>query len=154
MLPGYISQKAAPVGEAYSIDPKRSANMARIGQRDTAPELAVRRLLHNLGHRFRLHRRDLPGKPDITLPRHRLAVLVHGCFWHRHRRCRFAYTPKTRVEFWSRKFEQNVIRDKRVNRQLRALGWTVLTVWECETFDTISLTQRLERFFKRLDGHA
>jgi len=79
-----FSKRSAPVREAISVDPKRSANMARIGQRDTAPELAVRRSLHSLGYRFRLHRRDLPGTPDIALPRHRLAVLVHGCFWHRH----------------------------------------------------------------------
>jgi DNA mismatch endonuclease, patch repair protein len=142
------------VRQAISVDPKRSANMARIGQRDTAPELAVRRSLHSLGYRFRLHRPDLPGKPDITLPRHRLAILVHGCFWHRHPRCRFTYTPKTRVEFWTHKFDQNVARDRRVDRELRSMGWTVLTVWECETFDSVALTQRLERFFKELDGHA
>lgn len=140
--------------EAISVDPKRSANMARIGQQDTAPELAVRRSLHSLGYRFRLHRRDLPGKPDITLPRHRLAVLVHGCFWHRHPGCRYAYTPKTRVGFWTHKFDQNVARDKRVDRELLALGWTVLTVWECETFDSSALTQRLEHFLKGMDGHA
>ena len=149
-----LTNERAPVRKAYTIDPKRSAMMARIGQRDTQPELTVRRSLHRLGYRFRLHRRDLPGTPDITLPRYRLAVLVHGCFWHRHPRCRFAYTPKTRVEFWSRKFDQNVARDKTVNRKLRALGWTVLTVWECETFDSVALTQRLEGFFKRLDGRA
>ena len=79
------------------VDPKRSAMMARIGPRDTAPEIAVRRVLHRMGYRFRLHRQDLPGKPDVVLPRHRMIFLIHGCFWHRHSGCRFAYMPKSRV---------------------------------------------------------
>ena len=136
------------MGEGYSVDPKRSAMMARIGPRDTQPELAVRRLLHRLGYRFRLHRRDLPGKPDITLPRHGVAIQVHGCFWHRHPHCRFAYTPKSRIEFWGTKFAKNVSRDKKVERELRSLGWRVLTIWECETFDSEQLTKRLERLFE------
>jgi len=141
------------VGEQASIDPKRSAMMARIGQRDTQPELAVRRLLHGLGYRFRLHRRDLPGRPDIILPRYRIAILVHGCFWHRHRRCQFAYVPKSRIEFWTRKFQQNIDRDKRVSRELRARGWKVLTVWECQTFDTGALDRRLRRLLAIRRSH-
>jgi len=137
------------VSEAKAIDPKRSAMMARIGPRDTAPELTVRRTLHRLGYRFRLHRKDLPGRPDITLPRHRVVVLVHGCFWHRHPDCRYAYTPKSRVEFWTKKFQQNVERDARVQRELEARGWTVLTVWECETFDTDRLDTRLRKLLRR-----
>jgi DNA mismatch endonuclease (patch repair protein) len=124
-------------------DPKRSAMMARIGPRDTAPELAVRRTLHRLGYRFRLHRADLPGKPDIVLPRHRTVFLVHGCFWHRHPGCRFAYRPKSRVEFWESKFKRNVARDRKVERELREGGWTVHVVWGCETRDPLALERRL-----------
>src|SRR5271155_5773093 len=95
---------------------ERSAMMARIGQRNTAPEIAVRRILHRLGLRFRLHRRDLPGTPGIVLPRRKLAILVHGCFWHHHAGCRFAYTPKSRVGFWNAKFDRNVARDHDVEK--------------------------------------
>lgn len=136
------------MAEATAIDPKRSAMMARIGQRDTAPELSVRQSLHRLGYRFRLHRRDLPGRPDITLPRYRTIIFVHGCFWHRHANCRYAYMPKSRVEFWSNKFEKNVERDERVRRELEASGWNVITVWECETFDADRLEARVRKLLQ------
>jgi DNA mismatch endonuclease, patch repair protein len=119
--------------------------MARIGPRNTAPEMAVRRMLHRLGLRFRLHRRDLPGTPDIVLPGGKLAILVHGCFWHRHAGCRFAYTPKSRVEFWKAKFERNVARDQEVQQALADLGWRVCVVWECETSDSAALEAALRR---------
>jgi DNA mismatch endonuclease, patch repair protein len=138
------------MAEAHVVDPKRSAMMARIGQRNTVPEVTVRRSLHRLGYRFRLHRRDLPGTPDIVLPRHRVAVLVHGCFWHRHQNCRFAYTPKTRVEFWTRKFEKNVERDQRTERALQDRGWAVVTIWECETSDAAGLDARLRKVLRRV----
>lgn len=128
-----------------SISAARSRNMAAIRGRDTSPELKVRRLLHRLGYRFRLHRRDLPGSPDIVLPRHKTVVFVHGCFWHRHPGCRYATTPKTREEFWSRKFEQNVQRDHHQQKQLQEMGWSVMVVWECELLDLPSLTARIER---------
>lgn len=111
---------------------RRSALMSRIRGRDTGPELAVRRALHAAGHRFRLHRRDLPGRPDIVLPGLRTAVFVHGCFWHRHEGCRNATTPGTRTDFWQAKFAANVERDARVARALEALGWKVVVIWECE----------------------
>lgn len=133
------------------IDPKRSAMMARIGPRDTAPEMAVRRALHRLGYRFRLHRRDLPGKPDVVLPRHRTVFMVHGCFWHRHTGCRFAYMPKSRVEFWQNKFEGNVARDRRVVRELKKLGWVVRIIWECESKDSSGLEERLRSQLARTD---
>jgi DNA mismatch endonuclease (patch repair protein) len=123
--------------------------MARIGQRNTAPEIAVRRILHRLGLRFRLHRRDLPGTPDIVLPRRKLAILVHGCFWHRHAGCRFAYTPKSRVEFWNAKFDRNGARDHEVENALTGLGWRVRVVWECETRDPGALERRLRTLIPR-----
>lgn len=116
--------------------------MSRIRGKDTTPEVAVRSALHRLGYRFRLHRRDLPGRPDIVLPKHGTVIFVHGCFWHRHARCRYAYTPKSRVEFWQRKFQQNVERDRRVQRELRRLGWKVIVVWECETANLLTLAEQ------------
>ena len=123
---------------------RRSENMARIRGRDTAPEIAVRRIAHNLGLRFRLHRKDIPGCPDLVFPRHRLVVFVHGCFWHRHGGCRYAYTPKSRVAFWTEKFAQNVARDRCNEEALRNLGWRVLVIWECETRDEETIRRYLE----------
>lgn len=117
--------------------------MAKVGPRDTKPEMVVRRMLHALGRRFRLHRRDLPGTPDVVLPAARKAIFVHGCFWHRHEGCRKATTPKTRVEFWQEKFDRNVERDQRKERELRDAGWDVLTIWECETRDRAELARKL-----------
>ena len=106
--------------------------MSRIRGKDTCPEKQVRSALHRAGYRFRLHRKDLPGHPDIVLPKYRTVVFVHGCFWHRHKGCRFAYTPKSRTAFWNEKFQDNIKRDCRNARALRTLGWRVVTVWECE----------------------
>src|SRR3954468_7400909 len=108
----------------------RSWNMSRIKGRDTKPELLVRSILHRMGYRFRLHQNQLPGRPDVVLTRHRTVVFVHGCFWHRHHRCRYAYTPKSNIAFWSEKFRLNVARDARVRQLLRSMGWRVLVVWE------------------------
>jgi len=122
----------------------RSWNMSRIRGRDTKPEIAVRSMLHRLGYRFRVNRRDLPGKPDIVLPKYRTVVFVHGCFWHRHPGCKYSYTPKSRVEFWADKFRKNVERDRRVRNELERLGWHVEVVWECELRDPDQLSERLE----------
>ena len=122
---------------------RRSEMMAGIRRRDTAPEMAVRRIAHRMGLRFRLQRKDLPGRPDLVLPKHRLAVFVHGCFWHRHEGCRYASTPKSRVAFWTEKFESNVARDARQEVALRALGWRVLIIWQCETRDEAAVERRL-----------
>lgn len=110
---------------------RRSWNMSRIKGRDTGPELRLRSLLHRAGFRFRLHAKELPGKPDIILPKYRAAIFVHGCFWHRHEGCRNATMPSTRTEFWKSKFDSNVGRDMRNRVALEAAGWTVFTVWEC-----------------------
>lgn len=122
---------------------QRSALMSRIHGKDTKPELTIRRLVHGLGYRFRLHRRDLPGTPDLVFPRFKKVIFVHGCFWHRHSRCRLAYTPKSNTDFWRLKFSKNVARDQRVLRQLRRLGWDPLVIWECELADATKLAARL-----------
>jgi DNA mismatch endonuclease (patch repair protein) len=126
----------------------RSWNMSRIRGRDTRLEVVVRSVLHSLGFRFRLHKRGLPGHPDIVLPRHHTVVFVHGCFWHRHRNCRFASTPKSNIAFWSEKLGQNVERDTRNRRELRRLGWRVVVVWECQAGDRQALSRRLAAAFK------
>src|SRR5262245_6705002 len=113
---------------------RRRWNMSQIRSRDTRPERIVRSVLHHLGLRFRLHV-QLPGRPDVVLSRHRTVVVVHGCFWHRHAGCKFAYTPKSNRSFWQRKFHENVLRDRRTSRAMRRLGWRVITVWECQTVD-------------------
>jgi DNA mismatch endonuclease (patch repair protein) len=118
--------------------------MSRIRGKNTNPEMKVRSLLHSLGYRYRLHVRDLPGHPDIVLPKHRVVIFVHGCFWHMHK-CRFGrVVPKTNAEFWQTKRSGNTERDRRNARQLRKVGWTVLTVWECETRSQEKLKSKLE----------
>lgn len=124
----------------------RSRLMSRIRSRDTGPERAVRSILHGLGFRFRLHRRDLPGTPDIVLPGRGMVVFVHGCFWHGHR-CKVDKMPKSRIDYWGPKIEANKARDKRKSAKLRRLGWSVVTVYECE----LKLPERLAaRLFKRI----
>ncbi len=128
------------------VDKKtRSRMMAGIRSRNTAPELAVRRFLYAAGLRFRLHDQKLPGRPDIVLPSRRVAILVHGCFWHRHPGCRFATMPATNSAFWVAKFDANVSRDIRTAKALSAIGWLVLVVWECETDDEKFLDGLLQR---------
>jgi len=144
-----VSQNSGPLREysglkgfqngvlmADIVAPKiRSRMMSGILGKNTKPEIAVRRALFAAGFRFRLHRRDLPGAPDVVLPGRRVAVFIHGCFWHQHMACRYAKLPSTNPEFWKAKLEGNSIRDRRNVEALLALGWRVLTVWECATRD-------------------
>ena len=111
---------------------ERSERMARIRSRDTKPEVRLRKALHRLGLRFRLHGKRLPGKPDIVLPKYRTAIFVHGCFWHRHAGCKVATTPKSNTDFWIEKFDRNVARDAASVERLQADGWRVIIAWECE----------------------
>ena len=111
---------------------QRSRMMSGIRCKNTKPELLLRSALHALGFRFRIQRKDLPGKPDIVLPKYKTIIFVHGCFWHRHPGCKYAYTPKSNVEFWMNKLEGNVIRDRLTEKTLEEMGWRVLIVWECE----------------------
>lgn len=127
------------------LDPaRRSANMARVRSKDTGPELKVRRVAHRMGLRFRLHRRDLPGTPDLVFPKHRLAVFVHGCFWHRHKGCSRTSMPATRVEFWQEKFDATVARDKDALAGLDMLGWKTLVLWECELASAEEIAKALQ----------
>jgi DNA mismatch endonuclease (patch repair protein) len=122
---------------------KRSAVMRRVKGKDTTPELAVRRALTRLGARYRLHRKDLPGKPDIVLPSRRLALFVHGCFWHGHDCARGARVPKQNRDYWVAKVDRNRARDAASRATLAELGWRVETIWECELKDAAGLEQRL-----------
>jgi DNA mismatch endonuclease (patch repair protein) len=120
--------------------------MQAVRRRDTAPEMQVRRLLHAMGYRFRLHRKDLPGSPDVVLPRHKKVVLIHGCFWHGHEQCKRAKRPTKNAETWRAKIEDNRIRDAKNVAALRELGWGVLVVWECELRDQERLGRLLREF--------
>ena len=131
----------------------RSRMMSGIRGRDTRPELRVRRYLHRVGFRFRLHAKHLPGNPDLVLPRLKTAIFVHGCFWHRHAGCPDASTPSTRRDFWLDKFAANVARDGTAQDRLRELGWTVLTIWECETKSEVALDQLAWALFAIAVGH-
>jgi DNA mismatch endonuclease (patch repair protein) len=124
----------------------RSRIMRAIRKTNTKPELSVRRLLHANGFRFRLHCRELPGSPDIVLPRFKSVVLVHGCFWHQHPGCRLAKQPRKRTDYWLPKLARNVDRDTKAISALTNLGWRTLIIWECETADKVSLRARLRRF--------
>lgn len=124
--------------------------MKRVRLRGTKPELIVRKILHSLGLRFTINgplNRDLPSRPDIVLPRWRTVVLVHGCFWHRHPGCKLTTTPSNRAEFWQAKFEANIARDAAQCKQLRSLGWRVVTIWECETRNPELLSKKLTKAF-------
>ena len=124
----------------------RSRMMAGIKGKDTLPERVVRSLVHSLGLRFRLHGKNLPGRPDLVLAKHRTVIFVHGCFWHRHS-CGLAAIPKTRPDFWTAKFDANVARDARNKVELKKLGWRVIEVWECQVRDLTALRVRLSREF-------
>jgi DNA mismatch endonuclease (patch repair protein) len=125
-----------------SLTPEeRSRMMAKIRGANTKPELVVRSYLHRQGLRFRLHGRKLPGRPDIVLPKFNALVFVHGCFWHRHPNCRYAYSPKSRTGFWTQKFVENVARDRQNVDALQAAGWRVFVIWECETKSIDHLAQ-------------
>ena len=125
---------------------RRSWNMSQIKGKDTKPEILVRSLVHRMGYRFRLHRKDLPGRPDLVFPGRQKVIFVHGCFWHQHPGCKYATRPSTRADFWAQKLDGNRDRDEAVQHQLLQQGWGVLVVWECEIKQTELLADRLRRF--------
>ena len=125
---------------------ERSERMSRVRGKDTKPEMLVRRLVHAMGYRYRLHRRDLPGNPDIVFPSRRKVIFVHGCYWHRHPKCKLARIPKSRQEFWVPKLEGNQKRDFANQKRLRGLGWDLMVIWECQTGDREGLADRIKSF--------
>lgn len=125
---------------------RRSEIMSRVRATDSSPEIAVRRLAHRLGYRYRLHQRDLPGCPDLVFSGRRKVIFVHGCFWHRHKGCSLARMPKSHEQFWRPKLEGNAQRDKRNERCLRKAGWGVMTIWECQISNGERLVTRIGRF--------
>ena len=127
---------------------QRSHVMRAIKSKDTKPERIVRSLAHSLGYRFRLHRRDLPGCPDLVFVRRNKVIFVHGCFWHGHARCAAGHVPKSNSEYWSAKIQRNIARDERSVRRLRAAGWGVMTIWECQTRGIEGMVNRLRRFLQ------
>jgi DNA mismatch endonuclease, patch repair protein len=128
---------------------KRSWNMSRIRSCNTKPELKVRSLLHRMGYRFRLHHKNLPGKPDIVLSKYNTIIFVHGCFWHRHKGCKYAYKPKSKIDFWEKKFNENVNRDIRNKKALKKLGWNIVVIWECQVDDKIKLSSTLKDYLRK-----
>ena len=127
----------------HKVSEQRSRNMSAIKSKNTKPEIAVRKLLHSMGYRFRLHRKDLPGSPDIVLPKYKKVIFVHGCFWHRHENCKYASTPKTRKEFWESKFKANVKRDLEIQDKIKNLDWRSVVIWECETKNMENLRDKI-----------
>ena len=125
------------------ISSARSKNMSAIKSKNTKPEIEVRKLLHSMGFRFRLHRKDLPGSPDIFLPKFKTVIFVHGCFWHRHENCKYSSTPKTRVQFWKKKFNSNILRDLENQKKIKDIGLRSIIVWECELKNKIELEKKL-----------
>ena len=128
------------------VDPVVSARMSRVRKADTKPEVVVRRLAHRMGYRFRLHRRDLPGTPDVVFPSRRRVIQVNGCFWHQHEGCRHSRMPRSRLDYWAPKLARNVERDAETLDALRAAGWEPMVIWECETRDQDALRDRLSGF--------
>ena len=133
----------------HKVSEQRSRNMSAIKSKNTKPEIKVRKVLHSMGYRFRLHRKDLPGSPDIVLPKYKTVIFVHGCFWHRHQNCKYASNPKTRREFWKKKFKENIERDKKTQEKLKNLGWKTNIVWECEVKNREILFLKLEEILRK-----
>jgi DNA mismatch endonuclease (patch repair protein) len=131
---------------------RRSANMRQIRSKNTTPELTLRSLLHRLGYRFRLHRKDLPGKPDVVFPSRQKVIFVHGCFWHQHPGCREGRVPGSRRDYWEPKLNRNQSRDAASQAALEELGWRFLVVWECELKDTDAALRRVKRFLGMAAG--
>lgn len=131
---------------------ERSERMSLIRDRDSAPEMKLRRLVHAMGFRYRLHVKELPGKPDLVFPSRRAVIFMHGCFWHRHEGCKLARLPKSKLDFWKQKLEANMERDFLHQQQLRSLGWRVLVVWECEMVYTERVVAIVREFLSEKGG--
>tara|TARA_Y100001933_G_scaffold36717_1_gene31806 strand:+ start:166 stop:588 length:423 start_codon:yes stop_codon:yes gene_type:complete len=130
----------------HNVSEQRSRNMSAIKSKNTKPEITVRKLLHSMGYRFRIHSKHLPGSPDIVLPKYKTVIFVHGCFWHRHENCKYTSTPKTRKEFWENKFNSNKKRDKKIQKEIIDLGWKFIIIWECQASDIKSLEEKIKDY--------
>ena len=131
----------------HKVSEQRSRNMSAIKSKNTKPEIKVRKVLHSMGYRFRLHSKDLPGSPDIVLPKYKTVIFVHGCFWHRHDNCKYASTPKTGQEFWNKKFKENIKRDSDIQEKIKNLDWRSVVIWECETKNIENLREKIINVF-------
>ena len=151
-IDGFLASRSLQKMNRQTTSPERSAVMRAVKGKDTRPELQVRRLIHSLGYRFRLHRSDLPGTPDIVLPKLQSVIFVHGCFWHGHNCPRGSRRPKSNAQYWQEKIAGNSERDQINQRRLRALGWRLIVVWECELHTKERATQRrLTKFLERAE---
>jgi DNA mismatch endonuclease (patch repair protein) len=150
-IPKLIGPKEINTLDIYS-EQKRSEIMSHVKAANSKPEIIVRRLLHRLGYRFRLHRKDLPGKPDIVMPKYKIAIFVHGCFWHHHENCKKSKMPTSNIEFWHEKIMANVVRDKQCIQALGEVGWKVMVIWECEV-SSPELPEHLETFLRDNNGN-
>ena len=136
----------------HKVSEQRSRNMSAIKSKNTKPEIAVRKVLHSMGYRFRLHGKDLPGSPDVVLPKYKTVIFVHGCFWHRHENCMYASTPKTRQEFWNKKFKKNIERDLEIQENIKNIEWRSVVIWECETKNIENLKEKIIDIFNESIG--
>ena len=128
--------------------------MSAVKSKNTKPEILVRKVLHAMGYRFRLHVKELPGKPDIVLPKYKTVIFVNGCFWHRHEGCKYASTPTTNIDFWNAKFAENVARDKKKCQEIQEKGWQVIVIWTCEINNTAALGERLKMLLEANKAQA
>ena len=136
----------------HKVSEQRSRNMSAIKSKNTKPEIKVRKVLHSMGYRFRLHSKNLPGSPDIVLPKSKTIIFVHGCFWHRHENCKYATTPKTRQEFWNKKFKKNIERDLEIQENIKNIEWRSVVIWECETKNIDYLKEKIIDVFNESIG--
>jgi DNA mismatch endonuclease (patch repair protein) len=141
------TRKVTRVADVFTKS-KRSWIMAKVHSHDTSPEIIVRSTLHRLGYRFRLYSDKLPGKPDIILPRFHKLIFVHGCFWHQHKGCKASARPSSHSEYWNKKLDKNVLRDKRNLAALKNAGWDILIIWECQILKKISIVNKIKKFMK------
>tara|TARA_Y100000766_G_C18863255_1_gene584351 strand:+ start:348 stop:776 length:429 start_codon:yes stop_codon:yes gene_type:complete len=132
-----------------NISEQRSRNMSAIKSKNTKPEIRVRKILHSMGYRFRLHSKNLPGSPDIVLPKYKTVIFVHGCFWHRHENCKYSKNPKTRKEFWNQKFRVNIKRDLEIHEKIKNIEWRSVVIWECETKNIENLRDKINVLFPK-----
>lgn len=133
---------------------KRSLIMSHISGKNTKPEMIFRKTLHQFGYRYSLHKKELPGKPDLVLRKYKTVILINGCFWHGHKNCKASTLPATNKKFWEKKISDNILRDKKNNKELKTLGWNVITVWQCQLKNQTHQQKTLKRIIKELNKYG